>query len=157
MTKRGDPMHFVAFAAAVLLACTAALCIAGEPGSPVIYPAKGQDPWQQDRDRYECHSWARGQSGFDPAQPATAAATATVSASASAGTGAMVRGAMGGAAVAELAHRDVGRGAAAGVVAGSIASRLKQPQQQQSASAQRKSTYDRAFGACLDARGYVVR
>jgi hypothetical protein len=35
MTKKGDPTHFVAFAAAVLLACTAALCIAGDPGSPV--------------------------------------------------------------------------------------------------------------------------
>ena len=38
-----------------------------------IYPAKGQSHEQQDRDRYECHSWAVKQTGFDPskAQAAT--------------------------------------------------------------------------------------
>jgi len=33
----------------------------------IAYPAQGQSPDQQARDRYECHSWAVGQSGFDPA------------------------------------------------------------------------------------------
>lgn len=31
------------------------------------YPARGQSADLQARDRYECHSWAVGQSGFDPA------------------------------------------------------------------------------------------
>lgn len=31
-----------------------------------IYPRKGQSEQQQARDRYECHSWARDQTGFDP-------------------------------------------------------------------------------------------
>jgi len=31
-----------------------------------IYPKNGQSEDQQSRDRYECHSWASGQSGFDP-------------------------------------------------------------------------------------------
>ena len=31
-----------------------------------IYPAKGQNQAQQDKDRYECHSWAVQQTGFDP-------------------------------------------------------------------------------------------
>lgn len=33
----------------------------------IAYPASGQSVEQQGRDRYECHSWAVGQSGFDPA------------------------------------------------------------------------------------------
>ncbi|WP_201768384.1 hypothetical protein [Stutzerimonas azotifigens] len=33
----------------------------------IAYPAQGQSVEQQGRDRYECHSWAVGQSGFDPA------------------------------------------------------------------------------------------
>ncbi|WP_437881310.1 hypothetical protein [Pseudomonas sp. LRF_L74] len=32
----------------------------------IAYPAQGQTPDQQARDRYECHSWAVSQSGFDP-------------------------------------------------------------------------------------------
>lgn len=33
----------------------------------IAYPARGQTPDQQSRDRYECHGWAVSQSGFDPA------------------------------------------------------------------------------------------
>jgi hypothetical protein len=35
-------------------------------GNVFIYPRNGQSPDQQARDRYECHSWASGQTGFDP-------------------------------------------------------------------------------------------
>jgi len=31
-----------------------------------MYPKNGQTTEQQAADRYECHSWARGQTGFDP-------------------------------------------------------------------------------------------
>jgi hypothetical protein len=31
-----------------------------------IYPRKGQSEEQQDKDRYECHTWAVGQTNFDP-------------------------------------------------------------------------------------------
>jgi len=34
-----------------------------------IYPKKGQSSDQQAQDRYECHSWATNQTGFDPTQP----------------------------------------------------------------------------------------
>jgi len=40
----------------------------------IAYPAKGQSAEQQSRDRYECHSWAVSQSGFDPAGAQTAPA-----------------------------------------------------------------------------------
>ncbi len=35
-----------------------------------LYPKDGQSDEQQAKDRYECHSWASGQSGFDPTQAA---------------------------------------------------------------------------------------
>lgn len=35
----------------------------------IIYPKNGQSAEQQAADRFECHSWARGQTGFDPTQP----------------------------------------------------------------------------------------
>jgi hypothetical protein len=35
----------------------------------IIYPKNGQSKDQQAADEYECHGWARGQSGFDPTQP----------------------------------------------------------------------------------------
>lgn len=41
----------------------------------IAYPARGQGEEQQGRDRYECHRWAVGQSGFDPAATSTAPET----------------------------------------------------------------------------------
>ena len=38
----------------------------------VVYPAEGQSNEQMDKDKYECYSWAKGQSGFDPMAPPTA-------------------------------------------------------------------------------------
>src|SRR5512135_1450668 len=38
-----------------------------------IYPAKGQSQAQQDKDRYECYSWAVKQTGFDPSRAQAAA------------------------------------------------------------------------------------
>jgi hypothetical protein len=44
------------------------------PGTPqmdlIIYPKNGQSKEQQSADQYECHTWAKGQTGFDPTQPA---------------------------------------------------------------------------------------
>jgi hypothetical protein len=38
-------------------------------GDLFIYPKNGQNADQQAKDRYECHSWASNQTGFDPTQP----------------------------------------------------------------------------------------
>ena len=35
----------------------------------ILYPKNGQNMQQQSADRYECHSWSKAQSGFDPTQP----------------------------------------------------------------------------------------
>lgn len=40
-----------------------------EPEELFIYPKQGQSEAQVAADRYECHRWAREQSGFDPTQP----------------------------------------------------------------------------------------
>ncbi|MDF3931942.1 DUF6515 family protein [Pseudomonas citronellolis] len=36
------------------------------PYDVIAYPAYGQSPQQQAQDHYQCHTWAVGQSGFDP-------------------------------------------------------------------------------------------
>jgi len=63
-----------------------------------IYPRKGQSEKQQADDRYQCHRWAVGQTGYDPTQPAGGAP-----------------------------------------------------------SFQKRSDYQRAMSACLDARGYTAK
>jgi hypothetical protein len=63
-----------------------------------IYPRQGQTEKQQADDRYQCHRWAVGQTGYDPTQPTGGAP-----------------------------------------------------------SVQKRSDYQRAMSACLDARGYTAR
>lgn len=171
------------FRAAVLAAASLLAGAAAAAGTPVIYPAKEQSARQQDQDKYACHDWARNESGFDPtAQPAPLPELAAASAPAAGKpaptatdklAGAMT-GAAGGAAIAELAHRDAGRGAAMGLLGSNVLARVKQgksgessaQQQQQRAqqqaalhehARQQRAGYDRAFAACLEGRGYVVK
>ena len=54
----------------------AAVFAAGASAQTVIYPAKGQSPDQQKKDEGECHTWAVGQSKYDPANPPPPPATA---------------------------------------------------------------------------------
>jgi len=35
----------------------------------IVYPKNGQSKEQQAADQYECHGWAKNQTGFDPTQP----------------------------------------------------------------------------------------
>jgi hypothetical protein len=37
--------------------------------SSFVYPRNGQSAESQSNDRYECHTWSKGQTGFDPTQP----------------------------------------------------------------------------------------
>src|SRR5262245_21933164 len=111
-------------AALAAVVCVSQVAFAQAP-SPVIYPAKGQDAKQQEMDKYECYSWAKGQSGFDPAQPAQTTVSTSAPAASGAKAGAMVAGAAGGAAVAELTHHDAGRGAAVGAVGGGLKARAR--------------------------------
>ena len=44
-----------------------------------LYPRQGQSEQQQAKDRYECHSWAVSQTGYDPTQPPVGAPAAQMS------------------------------------------------------------------------------
>ncbi len=133
----------------------------------VIYPAKGQSQQQMEKDKYECYVWAKGQTGFDPMQ---AGSTPQPPPQGQPVGGERVKGAAGGAAVGAAAGAiagDAGKGAAAGAVGGAMIGGMRQrqkknqqaqAQQQQSAAvAQQQNNYNRAFGACMEGRGYTVK
>lgn len=53
---------------------------AQQPGATelFVYPKNGQSAEQQARDKYECHVWAKDQTGFDPTQPGGTSAAGPV-------------------------------------------------------------------------------
>ena len=85
----------------------------------MIYPAKGQSQAQQDKDRYECHTWAVSQTGYDPSKPPPAAVAASPPAQRRGALRGAARGAAAGAAVGAIAG-DAGKGAAAGAAGGGV-------------------------------------
>jgi len=151
-----------------LARCALALAALAAPAAaqqPIVYPAKGQSAQQQQTDEGQCHVWAKNQTGVDPAAMAAAPAPPPPSNTVGGGERARgaARGAVGGAAIGAIAG-DTGKGAAAGAVVGTVRggreARQKQGAQQQSVDnqrAQQLDTYNRAIGACLEARGYTVR
>lgn len=44
------------------------------PSDIIAYPKNGQSADQQAKDKFECHQWAAGQTGFDPTQGSAAPA-----------------------------------------------------------------------------------
>jgi hypothetical protein len=130
---------------------------------PVTYPAKGQSASVQAKDNTECTSWAKQQTGFDPAQPPAAAPPAAPPPP----KGGLVKGAAAGAAVGAIGGNDVGNAAAKGAVIGGVAQRSRkkgqqdamaaQSQQAQAQTQQAADTYWRSYGACMSGRGYTVK
>jgi hypothetical protein len=144
-----------------------------------IFPAKKQTAQTQNSDEASCFGWAKNQTGIDPMAmtPQTAPAQSTPN-PATAGNGAGVRGAIGGAAggaaIGAIAG-DAGKGAAIGAGVGALAGAAKRraaknaavqqqqqaqsnaAQQAQTSLAQQKATYNRAFGACMEGKGYTVK
>jgi hypothetical protein len=141
-----------------------------QSGAMYIYPAKGQDKNKQDEDRYDCHSWAVSQTGYDPSRPQTITP----------GSGAqqyrpsqphILRGGARGAALGAVGGAiagDAGKGAASGAAMGGLAGgfrrrdeRRQQVSQQQAndqaAQQNQQSAYQRAMAACLEGRGYTVK
>ncbi|MDF1551687.1 MAG: glycine zipper domain-containing protein [Deferrisomatales bacterium] len=137
----------------------------------VIYPAKGQDQVQQDKDKVECYNWAKGQSGFDPMALPTASSPPPQQEAPKGGLlkGA-ARGALVGVAVGAIAG-DAGKGAAIGAAGGGLVGGMRkkdqaaqqaqaqqQWEQQQAAEyAQKRGAYNRNFSACMEGRGYTVK
>jgi Glycine-zipper domain len=138
------------------------------------YPAKGQSQAQQDRDRYECHSWAVKQTGFDPSRSQAVASDRPAAANTPLPPqGHVVKGAARGAALGAVGGAitgNAGTGAAAGAAMGGLAGgmrrrdqRIQQSHQQQAATQStansqqsQRNAYHRAMAACLTGRGYTV-
>jgi hypothetical protein len=119
-----------------------------------VYPAKGQNKEQQERDQFECYKWAKEQTGFDPSRPAQAAGPPPGGAVPGAAKGAAV-GAIGGA-IGGNAGKGAAIGAGVGGAAGAVRRHRGAAAQQQRYAANRND-YDRAFGACMTGRGYTVK
>jgi hypothetical protein len=87
---------------------------------PIVYPAKGQSRTQMEKDKFDCYSWARNQTGFDPMKTPTASSPPPSDPGTSASP---VRGAAGGAlaglAIGSLAG-EAGKGAAIGAIGGGL-------------------------------------
>lgn len=145
-----------------------------------FYPAEGRSipAEQQDRDKYECHTWAVQKTGFDPSLPnvpphqrvRVVASGPPPGADVAAGA---VTGAVVGAAVSNPWHTGTGAviGAIAGAAIGGIADAQRTAETNriadaendrahnaQAAAFERRATdYRRAMMACLEGRGYSVR
>jgi YMGG-like Gly-zipper len=130
----------------------------------VPYPSKGQSPEQQNTDEGECYAWAKQQTGIDPD---ALASTPPPKSGPAVGGGERVRGAargaLGGAAVGAIAG-DAGDGAAVGAVVGTVSGGRKARQNQKAetqkaedARADSSQHFNKAFGACLEGKGYVVK
>ena len=125
--------------------------VAGAQGTKLfVYPQKGQSSEQQARDQSECQAWAKQQSTVDPSAPPQQGGHAR-------GTvGGAARGAAVGAAVGAIAG-DAGKGAGAGAVVGGVAGRRGSKQARNAQQAETVNTYQRAFAACMEGRGYTVK
>ena len=156
------PMAGIFAAVSVAAAISAVTAFAQQ--EPIVYPAKGQNVERMENDKYSCYQWAKGQTGFDPMQAPTATAPPPQK------KGGAVRGAAGGAALGAAAGAiagDAGKGAAIGAASGGIigGARRARSQKQQEQYAQQQAAgyeqqrngYNRAWGACMEGRGYTVK
>ena len=119
---------------------------------PSAYPVKGQSATQQGQDDSQCLAWAKQDTGIDPAVASTPPAPTGPQ-------GERVRGAARGAVLGEVISDDAGKGAAIGALAGGRRARINQAtraQQAQGQQTQKLDTYYRAYGACMQGRGYSV-
>jgi outer membrane lipoprotein SlyB len=143
----------------------------------VIFPSKGQSQEQLEKDKFECYSWAKKESGFDPmAMPTATEAPPPKSDKSTAGT--VAKGGLGGAAVGAGigavtggGWSGAGKGAAIGGIAGGLlggvkgssdkkkeaAAEKQWEEEQTSQYMQKRTSYNRAYTACLEGKGYVVK
>lgn len=129
------------------------LCAPAWAQKPSAYPAKGQSAEQKSQDDGQCLAWAKQDTGIDPAVVANAQPVPTGP------QGERLRGAARGAVVGEIVSDDAGAGAAVGALAGGRRARMNQAarnQQAEAAKGQSLDTYYRAYGACMQSRGYTV-
>ena len=153
----------VIFIAGVMILFALVFGLSSAQAQMFIYPLKGQSPDQQEFDEFTCHKWAKEQSGFDPNQQAAAASPPKQK------RGGILGGAMGGAALGAIGGAiagNAGKGAAIGAAVGGGAGAINQrrsnsraqEKQQQAVGQQQQNnqTFNRAYGVCLEGKGYKV-
>jgi hypothetical protein len=150
------------------------------PGAPAsaqeqfFYPTKGQSAKQQEQDKFACYQWAKGQTGFDPMAAPTASTPRPQGGGGANPIGGALVGAGGGAALGAIggaiAGGKAGKGAAIGSATGGLlglmgvagdnhrASKERKEWEHREASqyAASRGSYNRAFAACMQGRGYSV-
>jgi len=138
----------------------------------IVFPAKGQSQEQTEKDKFDCYQWAKQQTGFDPMQvPKTSSPPPQQQARGGGGLRGAAGGAIAGAAVGKIAGKSGSKGAAYGAGAGALLGGMRQrgqrqnderarqqwEQDQAAAYAQKRNTYNRAYSACLEGKGYTVK
>ena len=142
----------------------------------MIYRAKGQSQDQMEKDKFECYTWAKGQTGFDPMAMPTATSPPPSQEKQSVGGRTLaggILGGAGGAVIGGIAGGSSGarKGAAIGGLSGGViggtrssrqnrqAEQQRQQWEQQQANQymQQRNAYNRAHAACLEGRGYTVK
>src|SRR5205814_9300847 len=159
LPRRRDMKRLMAVSTVLAL-----LVLAGAAGAEVfVYPKQGQGQDQFQRDQFDCHNWAQGQTGVNPSQPVQVA-------SAPPQQGGAIRGGARGAALGAVGGAiggDAGKGAAIGAGVGALFGgfrrmRAMEEEQAQMANyqaqtAQATGGFNRAYSACLQGRGYTVQ
>jgi len=114
-----------------------------------FYPSQGRSvpAAQQDRDKYECNTWAVGQSGFDPSAPEVPPHQRMQIVDQSPPSGAVVGGAAVGGIVAAEHEEELNR----------LKAHADLSEAQTAVIETKASEFRRAIGACLEGRGYSVR
>jgi Glycine-zipper domain len=145
------------------------------------YPAKDQIAAQQQKDELECYRWAVQDSGFDPlagaverepvsAPPSERKGPSTAGGAAKGGVAGAAAGALIGAIAGETG-KGAGVGAATGLLGGIAVAKHKQKEAQKEADREQASQqaatqaeaqqklggFKKAYGACMEAKSYVVK
>lgn len=144
----------IALLALLVMLCLPAIALAQKPSA---YPAKGQDPQQQGTDDTQCLAWAKQDTGVDPA--AVAATPPPPTGPRGERLVGAARGAAAGVVIGD-SSQSARTGATVGALAGGHQARKNkaaQAQQAQASKTQAMDTYYRAYGACMQGRGYTVK
>ncbi|MGD9332194.1 MAG: YMGG-like glycine zipper-containing protein [Desulfobacterales bacterium] len=160
-------------ASLIMLTVWGAVLMAGPASAQelIVFPAQGQSDDQMEQDKFACYSWAKKETGFDPMAPPSASAPPPQK---EAEEGGVVRGAARGALVGVAAGAiagDAGKGAAIGAAGGGLLGGMRRSdqrrreehnqqqweQEQARQYTQKRSTYNRAYSACLEGKGYTVK
>ncbi len=196
MTFEGAPLKQLRLMAVAGLASALSACVMAPPPRPApppqvaapnitiyAYPQNGQTPQQEDRDRYECSTWATHQTGFNPSAPnipphermqvvsgptvvpgsgtAVGAVTGAVVGGIAAGPGnggaGLLLGALLGGILGTAAEANADAQAHAQAQAAADASANAETRMQAAQIEHQASNYRRALSACLSGRGYTVK